>query len=164
MLHTYDLFITRIVHGKLPISVELHNKIKLFIDNNYSEENKITCINGFQFHDDFDGKKELIEILNNYVKNFLQLEIYYSWLNVLGNNSYNLPHTHLGDGATHAGVFYLSPENNNLHFVKDGDHFEIKPKLYDFLIFPSSLIHYVLPENRVEKRICFSFNLKKILL
>jgi hypothetical protein len=162
MLHTYDLFITRIVHGKLPISVELHKKIKLFVDNNYSEENKLSSINAFQFHNDFVGKKELIEILNNYFRNFLQIEICYSWLNVLGNNSYNFPHTHSGAGVTHAGVFYLSPENNNLHFAKDDNHFEIKPTLYDFLIFPSHLIHYVLPENRVEKRICFSFNLNKI--
>jgi hypothetical protein len=162
MLNTYDLFITRVIHGKLPIQIDLHKKIKSFVDNNYSEENKVSCINGFQFHGDFDGKEKLNKILNNYFNNFLQLKICQGWLNILGNNSYNFPHSHAGNDVFHSGVFYLSHENNNLHFAKDSEYFEIKPKLFDFLIFPYNLIHYVLPENRPEKRICYAFNLTKI--
>jgi hypothetical protein len=70
MLNTYDLFITRVIHGKLPIQIDLHKKIKSFVDIT-----QISCINGFQFHEDFDGKEELNEILNNYFNNFLQLKI-----------------------------------------------------------------------------------------
>ena len=62
------------------------------------------------------------------------MKIHHSWLNVLGNNSYNFPHSHLGNDVFHSGVFYLSHENNNLHFAKDSQYFEIKPKLFDFLI------------------------------
>jgi len=162
MLNTYDLFITRVIHGKLPIQIDLHKKIKFFVDNNYLEENKVSCVNGFQFHGDFDGKEELDNNLNNYFNNFMGMKIHHSWLNVLGNNSYNFPHSHLGNDVFHSGVFYLSHENNNLHFAKDSQYFEIKPKLFDFLIFPYNLIHYVLPENRPEKRICYAFNLTKI--
>lgn len=161
MLNTYDLFITRVVHGKLPIQIDLHKKIKSFVDNNYLEENKISCVNGFQFHGDFDGKEELDNNLNNYFNNFIGMKIYHRWLNVLGNSSYNFPHSHGGDNVSHSGVFYLSHENNNIHFSKDNEYFEIKPKLFDFLIFPYNLIHYVLPENRPEKRICYAFNLTK---
>jgi hypothetical protein len=162
MLNTYDLFITRVIHGKLPIQINLHKKIKYFVDNNYLEENKISCINGFQFHENFDGKEELNYNLNNYLNNFLNMKIYNSWLNILGNNSYNFPHSHGGDNVDYSGVFYLSNENNNLHFARNNETFEIKPKLYDVLIFPSDLVHYVLPENRPEKRICYAFNLTKI--
>ena len=43
MLNTYDLFVTRVVHGKLPIQIDLHKKIKFFVDNNYLEEDKVSC-------------------------------------------------------------------------------------------------------------------------
>jgi hypothetical protein len=162
MLNTYDLFITRVIHGKLPIQIDLHKKIKSFVDNNYSEENKVSCVNGFQFHGDFDGKKELNNNLNNYLNNFMNMKIDHGWLNVLGNSSYNFPHSHRGNNISHSGVFYLSYENNNIHFAKDSKYFEIKPKLFDFLIFPYDLLHYVLPENRPEKRICYAFNLTEI--
>ena len=37
-----------------------------------------------------------------------------------------------------------------------------KPKLFDFIIFPDDLVHYVLPEKRNKKRICYAFNLIKL--
>ena len=80
----------------------------------------------------------------------------------MGNDSYNRPHSHDGDDITHSGVFYLSHENNNIYFCRDSDTFEIKPKIFDLLIFPYNLLHYVLPEKRTEKRICFAFNLESV--
>ena len=162
MINTYNLFITRVTHGKLPVSVELHKKILSFVEKEYVEENNISCINGFQFHDDFDGKKELDDKLNSYFKNIFNLEIVNSWLNVLGNKSYNFPHSHGGYNVRTSGVFYLSHENNNLHFAKNNDYFKIEPKLFDYLLFPHDLIHYVLPEERSQKRICYAFNLKNL--
>tara|TARA_R100001463_G_scaffold49309_3_gene99023 strand:- start:2635 stop:3123 length:489 start_codon:yes stop_codon:yes gene_type:complete len=162
MINTYSLFAAHITHCKIPIPVSLHKKFILFAENNYMEEQKMSCTKGFQFHGEFDGKKQIIKHLDNFLKNNLNLKICYSWLNVLGNNSYNKPHYHLGTTVTHSGVFYLSPNNNNIHFARDTDTFEIKPKLFDILIFPHNLIHYVLPEDRIEKRICFAFNLENV--
>ena len=39
---------------------------------------------------------------------------------------------------------------------------EISLIAIDFLIFPYGLVHYVLPEERKEKRICYAFNLKTL--
>lgn len=162
MINTYNLFAEHVIHCKIPIPITLHKKINLFVENNYVEETTISCTKGFQYHKEFDGKKQLVKHLDNFLKNNLNLQIYYSWLNVLGNNSYNKPHYHLGDTVTHSGVFYLSPNNNNIHFARDINTFEIKPKLFDILIFSHNLLHYVLPEDRTEKRICFAFNLENI--
>ena len=57
---------------------------------------------------------------------------------------------------------YLSSQNNNINFVRDTDVFEIRPKLFDYLVFPFSLLHYVLPEDRQEARICYAFNLETL--
>ena len=165
MINTYSLFALPVTHCKFPIPLSLHKKIILFVENNYNKKEnfiKRSCVKGFQFHDDFDGKKELVNNLNTFLSINFNLKIYHSWLNVLGDDSYNKPHVHSGDEVTHSGVFYLSSENNNIHFARDSDTFEIKPTLFDFLIFPYHLLHYVLPENRMEKRICFAFNLEKI--
>jgi hypothetical protein len=59
-------------------------------------------------------------------------------------------------------VFYLSNENNNIIFTRDNETFSFQPTIFDFLIFPYNLVHYVLPEKRKEKRICYAFNLKTL--
>jgi hypothetical protein len=161
MINTYDLFITRVSQGKIPIPINIHKRIISFIEKNYTEEDIISCVKGFQLHEDFDGKKELNTILDNYFSTTFHLSIQHGWLNVLGKNSYNKPHSHNGDNISHSGVFYLSSQNNNITLSKNGEVFEIQPKLFDYLIFPHNLLHYVLPENRIEKRICYSFNLQK---
>tara|TARA_B100001939_G_scaffold25216_1_gene20432 strand:- start:2495 stop:2986 length:492 start_codon:yes stop_codon:yes gene_type:complete len=162
MINTYSLFAANVIHCKLPIQFTLHKKIISFVENKYKEGNTISCVNGFQFHDDFEGKEELLKDLNIYLNNNFKKKIIHSWLNVLGNDSYNRPHSHNEDDITHSGVFYLSHENNNIYFCRDSDTFEIKPKIFDLLIFPYNLLHYVLPEKRTEKRICFAFNLESV--
>ena len=163
MINTYNLFAVPVVHGKFVVPIDLHKKIIKYIDKNYNNsDNVFSCVKGFQTHKKFDGKKELNEALNIYLKNNLRLTIANGWLNVLGNNSYNLPHKHLGDDGEFAGVLYLSAENNNITFLKEDNIFELKPKLFDYLIFPHDLIHYVLPEERNEKRICYAFNLSQL--
>jgi hypothetical protein len=159
MISTYNLFVTHLSHGKLPLPVKLHKKIISYAKDSYEEKNFISCIKGYQFHGNFDGKKDLEDILNNYFNRVFRLNISSGWLNILGNDSYNSPHHHNGTGGDFSGVYYMSNENNNINFTKDGDVFEIKPKIFDYLIFPSSLVHYILPENRKEKRICYAFNL-----
>lgn len=162
MINTYNLFITHVSHGSLPLPANIHKNILSFIEKEYRPENNVSSVNGFQFHENFSGKEELNNILNNYFSNVFRIKIQHGWLNVLGKNSYNQPHYHLGENINFSGVYYLSNNNNNITLTKDGEIFEIKPKLFEYLIFPHHLIHYVLPEDRNEKRICYAFNLEKI--
>lgn len=163
MINTYDLFITRISHGKLPIPSDIHKNILSFIEKEYTVDNTISCIQGFQSHQEFKGKQELHKILNNYFENIFKLKIQDGWLNILGSNSYNKPHSHSGENISHSGVFYLSDNNNNITFSKNGEIFDVKPKLFEYLIFPHDIIHYVLPENRAHKRACYAFNLERVI-
>jgi len=163
MINTYNLFAVQMSHCKLPLDIDTHKKIISFVENEYKEGDKISCRKGFQFHGDFNGKKELNLFLNKYLRNTFSLEINYSWLNVLGNNSYNNPHSHNGDKVHFSAVYYLSNINNAITFVKEDDTFEVEPKIFDLLIFPYNLVHYVLPEKRLEKRICYAFNMSKII-
>jgi len=162
MINTYNLFAVQILHCKLPLDINTHKKIILFIENKYEENDTISCVKGFQFHKDFNGKKELDNLLNKYLRKNFNLEINYAWLNVLGNDSHNKPHFHPGNDVRYSGVYYLSSENNSITFTKHDEIFEIKPKMFDLLIFPFDLIHYVLPTQRSQKRICYAFNLQTI--
>jgi len=161
MINNYDLFVTRISHGKLPLQPLLHKEILSFIDKNYKKTKTYSCIQGFQFHEDFDGREKLNNYLNSFLNNVFRSNIAHGWLNVLGNNSYNMPHYHTGNEISLSGVLYLS-NGNNINFTKDGQVFELQPKMFDYLIFPHNLVHYVLPEKRNEKRISYAFNLRPI--
>ena len=57
---------------------------------------------------------------------------------------------------------YDFPTGETQGFSKGSEVFEIRPKLFDYLIFPFDLLHYVLPEKRKEKRICYAFNLTAV--
>tara|TARA_R100001509_G_C4763719_1_gene180620 strand:+ start:52 stop:546 length:495 start_codon:yes stop_codon:yes gene_type:complete len=164
MINTYNLFAVSVTHGKFVVPIDIYKKIIKFVDENYNNSNStFSCVNGFQTHDNFDGKNELNEELNLHLKNYFKLFIDHGWLNVLGNNSLNIPHKHLALNVRYAGVLYLSSENNNITFIKDDEIFEIRPKLFDYLIFPSNLVHYVLSEKREEKRICYAFNMSPLI-
>tara|TARA_R100001015_G_C4620434_1_gene177353 strand:- start:730 stop:1215 length:486 start_codon:yes stop_codon:yes gene_type:complete len=160
MINTYNLFTTQVTHGVLPLQPIVHKKILSYVEENYKEEDTVSCQKGFQFHKNFDGKKELDRMIQKTFKQMFDVNLYYGWLNVLGNNSYNKPHSHKGDYVVLSGVYYLSNTNNNITFLKENQTFSIEPKLFDYLIFPYDLTHYVLPEKRNEKRICYAFNLK----
>ena len=162
MINVYDLFAVKLVHCKVPIPLDLHKKIISFVENKYKEDNTVSCVKGFQFHKNFNGKEELDNFLIIYLRNNFHLQIIYSWLNVLGSDSRNEPHKHSGEGTMFSAGFYLSNVNNKIVFVKDDKTFEIEPKIFDLLIFPYDLVHYVLPEKRSDKRICYAFNLKQI--
>jgi len=161
MINTYNLFAVQMSHCKLPLNIDILKKINSFVENKYKENNTLSCVKGFQFHENFNGKKELNNYLSTFLKNTFCLELDNTWLNVLGDHSYNKPHYHPGTTATHSGVYYLSNENNVITFVKGSETFEIKPKIFDLLIFPNNLVHYVLAEKRLEKRISYAFNLIK---
>ena len=164
MINTYNLFTVQVRHCKFPIPIELHKKIFSFVEKNMSiSDINFSNIQGYQNHGDFEGKKELEILLENYFNNIYGLKLDYGWLNVLTNDSYNKPHTHPSTGVTDSAVLYLSSENSNINFTKDSEVVEIKPKMFDLLIFPYNLLHYVLPEKRREKRISYAMNLKNIV-
>jgi len=162
MINTYNLFAVPVTHGKFIVPINLHKKILNHVDLNYSSSNYISCIDGHQIHNNFEGKKELDILLNNYFNNIFNLKLIHGWLNILGNKSYNNPHIHQGNNIVSSGILYLSSQNNNINFTKDSQVFQIKPKIFDFLLFPNTLVHYVLPEERKEKRIAYAFNLSTI--
>jgi len=161
MINTYNLFAVTVMHGKLPLQPIIHKKILSFVDNNYTESDLFSIRNGFQLHENFEGKKEIEKILNKLTLKMVNGIIDTGWLNVLGDYSYNRPHVH-PTNFTYSGVYYLSNTNNNIVFTNNGEIFSLQPKIFDFLIFPSNLVHYVLPEKRKEKRISYAFNLKFI--
>ena len=163
MINTYNLFTVQVHHGKFPIPIELHKKIISFVEDNISmSDTYFSSVKGYQNHEDFKGKKEIDKLLNQYLNNIHQLNLGHGWLNVLGNDSYNKPHSHMGNNVSHSAILYLSNENNNINFTKDSNVFEIKPKMFDILIFPCDLLHYVLPEKRNEKRISYAMNLSVV--
>ena len=164
MINTYNLFAIPVFHGKLPVPVKIYNKILKYTDENCTDDkvkDTISCVKGFQIHDEFDGKKELHIFLHNYLRNIYSFKPLNGWLNILGKGSYNKPHTHIGDEITHGGVLYLSNNSDSIYFTRDHEVFEIKPKIFDYVIFPWYLLHYVLPVDRSGKRISYAFNLKK---
>ena len=133
MLHTYNLFSVNVSHGKIIIPLNTHKKILNFVEKNYQEKDVFSCVDGFQYHGNFDGKKELDKLINSQMSSLYQLKIISGWLNVLKNKSYNKPHFHIANDIKASGVMYLSSENNNINFFRDTDIFEIKPKLFDYL-------------------------------
>jgi hypothetical protein len=160
MFNIHNLFSVTIYQGKILLPINIHKKILNFVEEKYEEKNTISCVNGFQYHKSFNGKKELNKIINKHMFSRYNLKIAHGWLNVLENKSYNKPHSHIGGTTKMAAVLYLSSENNNITFIRDAEYYEMKPKLFDYLVFPPELLHYVLPEERIEKRICYAFNLK----
>tara|TARA_R110002020_G_scaffold470052_1_gene695550 strand:- start:1278 stop:1802 length:525 start_codon:yes stop_codon:yes gene_type:complete len=161
-MNTYNIFAVPLSHGKLVLQPVLHKQVLSFVDNNYVEKKMRSCVKGFQFHKDFKGKKELNEEINKLLLRTHGCYIESGWLNILGNDSYNIPHHHTGNHIECSGVLYLSNDNNNINFTKDGELFVLEPKLFDILVFPYNLIHYVLPKKRNNKRICYAFNLVNV--
>jgi len=166
MINHYDLFAVRVTHVKLPIQYSLLKKITDYVDQNFEAKdgNYRSNVFGYQHHGDFDGKKELHETLDSFFAMNLNCYPDHGWLNALEGKAYNSPHNHIGGThtASHkSAVYYLSENNNNITFVKDNQIQEFKPKLFDLLIFPSDLIHYVLPTENQDRRVSYAVNLKE---
>jgi len=121
------------------------------------------------------------EALNNYLKEILQtepeVEIYItqSWANFTGKNQFHHLHNH--ENSFLSGVFYVDAnEEDNIYFhspIKDQYIIKVKPKNFNLynslcwsipvktgqlLIFPSTLLHEVVPKIENNNRISISFN------
>lgn len=147
------------------ITEELHNKIIKFSSELQIEPRVVSVHNGTQEHKTFNGDVEIRNVLNEFLKTNFNTEVAHQWLNVISENGFNVPHTH-GNTNTMSGVLYLTKENSNIIFYggfgRKDDITEIKPQLFDLIIFPSYLTHLVAPSLSKSKRISLAFNTKEL--
>ena len=91
------------------------------------------------------------------------------WYNINGKGHWNMPHTHPGSDL--ALVLYLTDNSGDdgvLSFINpfsirriDGlSEFSLNTKKGDVLIFPSDVVHFVMPNKREEDRLSISMNLR----
>jgi len=158
MINTYQLFSVPLVETKLLIQIPLLNKVKNWCKENNKNENFISLRGGYQEHTDFDGKEELDEIINSFLRIHMKEKILHGWLNILNKNGDNIPHRHTGDNIKSSAVLYLTNNNSAINFMRDSQVFSVYPKLFDFLIFPHDLIHQVSPNLNDEIRISYAIN------
>jgi len=162
MINTHNLFAVPVMETTVVIQIPLLNKIKNWCEENKKNGNCLSVRNGFQEHGDFDGKKELDDILNTYLRTHLKLEIQHSWLNILNKNGENGPHHHIGPGTTNAAIFYLSNNNSAVTFIRNSEAYSFYPKLFNLLVFPDELLHQVSPHLTDDLRISYGINLIQI--
>ena len=158
MINTYQLFSVPLVETKLIIQIPLLTKVKNWCKENNKNENFISLRGGYQEHTDFDGKEELDEIINSFLRIHMKEKILHGWLNILNKNGDNIPHRHTGDNIKSSAVLYLTNNNSAINFMRDSQVFSVYPKLFDFLIFPHDLIHQVSPNLNDEIRISYAVN------
>lgn len=101
------------------------------------------------------------------------------WLNINGKGDFNRPHRH--GFSTLSGVFYVSaPINSGKLVLRNPNHahgfcidekivtqwnqfnsftWEIEPEPNKFLVWPSWIDHYTLPNNSDQDRISIAFNI-----
>ena len=169
MIDIHHLFAITLYKTKFVVQPTEHKKIVDFCNNNNGPE-KVSIRKGTQYHineNKFDGSENLFNELNNYMAVHYKHRLIHLWLNVAEEGGYNMPHHH-GLITNMSGVLYLTDENSEIEFLCDflrGDRsFKVQPKLFDLLIFPSYLYHFVHPSTSKEKRISISFNAEPIPL
>jgi len=153
------------IQNNFIIEKNLHDKIINYGNKLETYDRIISVCNGTQEHKFFDGDIEIKNILNEFIKNNFNTEISYQWLNVITENGFNVPHTH-GNTQTMSGVLYLTKENSKIIFYggfgRKDNITEIKPELFDLIIFPSYLTHLVAPSFSKSRRISLAFNTKEL--
>ena len=95
-----------------------------------------------------------------------QFKVQNWWYNINGKGNWNTPHTH--PNCDMALVLYLTDSDGLLQLMcpflqrkpRSSSHVGINAKKGDIIIFPSDLVHYVMPNQREEDRISISMNLQ----
>ena len=89
------------------------------------------------------------------------------WYNINGKGHWNHPHTH--PNCDIAAVLYLTDSDGLLHLLspfpqrrvdRNGDHVSVAAQKGDIILFPSDIVHYVLPNERDSDRISITMNLQ----
>ena len=108
-----------------------------------------------------------IEYINKVVGDiFEDFKVKAWWYNISGKGDWNTPHTH--PRSDYALVFYVTDSDGLLRFMNPHQmrmsapdaHGSLYAKKGDIILFPSDLIHYVMPNPREEDRISISMNLQ----
>jgi len=162
MINTYQLFSVPVIETKIVIQMPLLKKITDWCQKNNKKKDFISIRGGFQEHENFDGKEELDEILNCFLRLNMKEEIINGWLNVINKNGDNIPHRHNGNNIKSSAVFYLTNNNSAISFMRDWQLFSFYPKLYDFIVFPHDLVHQVSPHTNDDLRISYAVNTRNI--
>ena len=114
-----------------------------------------------------EGKK----YINNVVGDIFKFNVEGWWYNINGQGDWNSPHTH--PNVNMALVLYVTDSDGLLTFMNThpmrliddqayggaGDYAAMKANKGDIIMFPSDLVHYVLPNPRKEDRISISMNI-----
>ena len=110
-----------------------------------------------------EGKK----YINNVVGDIFKFKVEGWWYNINGQGDWNSPHTH--PNVNMALVLYVTDSDGLLTFMNPHpmrliddqpvDYAAIKANKGDIIMFPSDLVHYVLPNPRKEDRISISMNI-----
>ena len=114
----------------------------------------------------FDWKKfqpQGIEYIDKVVGDMFKFKVGSWWYNINGKDHWNAPHKHAGFDL--ALVLYVTDSDNLLTLLspfnrKSEDAYSPLTKKGDILIFPSDLLHMVMPNPREEDRISISMNLQ----
>jgi len=87
------------------------------------------------------------------------------WYNINSQGNWNLTHTH--PGCDYALVLYLTDSDSLLQLINphsmriNNQHYNsIDAKKGDIIMFPSDIMHFVMPNKREEDRISISMNLQ----
>ena len=130
-----------------------------------------------------DFHPEGIKYVNTTLSNiFKDIKVQGWWFNINSQGHWNIPHTHPGSDL--ALVLYLTDSDGLLQLVNPHSHRLVNESRYstdkdsdghwscnfsdvgmkankgDIVIFPSDLVHYVMPNPREEDRISVSMNLQ----
>jgi len=168
----YDIFTTPSWHieNEIPQALvdELYQGAYRFKEI-YPTENK-SNLGGYQtpsftweeFHP--HGK----EYIDKVVGDIFKFKVEAWWYNINGKGDWNMPHTH--PGSDMSLVIYLTDSDGLLNFINpfsmrvfsmnEKHYCGVNAKKGDIVIFPSDLVHHVLPNPREEDRISIAMNLQ----
>ena len=106
-----------------------------------------------------------IEYIDKVVGDIFKFKVESWWYNINSTGAWNAPHTH--PASDFALVLYLTDSDSLLTFLNphaqrtiSQQNSSINAKKGDIVIFPSDLVHYVMPNQREEDRISISMNLQ----
>ena len=120
-----------------------------------------------QFHP--EGIKYIDNILSSIVntfpfRNLRSYEVQSWWYNINSKGDSNNPHTH--PASDYALVWYLTDNEEKLVLLNPIQRLLHKDQTAvpntnkgDVLIFPADIVHYVLPNDKEDDRICISMNI-----
>jgi len=113
-----------------------------------------------------------IEYIDKVVGDMFKFKVESWWYNINGQGHWNVPHIHAGSDL--ALVLYVTDSDGLLNLMSphpmrllddqeyggEGDHMRVTANKGDIVIFPSDLVHYVMPNQKEEDRISISMNLQ----